>query len=59
MIHIDKVKVKKGWRVTGGVSKVAVVRNLKMNSTIDRYVPAKHVDHVHIQVNTDKFRGSY
>jgi hypothetical protein len=59
MIHIDKVKVKKGWRVTGGKSQVAVVRNLKINSTIDRYVPAKRVDHVHIQVNTDKFRGSY
>lgn len=59
MIHIDKVKVKKGWRVTGGKSQVAVVRNLKINSTIDRYVPAKRVDHVHIQVNTDRFRGSY
>jgi hypothetical protein len=51
--------VKKGQRVVGGKTKVAVVRNLKLNSTIDRFVPAKRVDHVHLQVNADTFKGSY
>jgi hypothetical protein len=59
MIHIKSVKVKKGQRVIGGKTQVAVVRNLKLNSTIDRFVPAKRVDHVHLQVNADTFKGSY
>lgn len=60
MIHIKLLKgVKKGQRVVGGKTKVAIVRNLKLNSTIDRFVPKKRVDHVHLQVNTDKFKGSY
>lgn len=59
MLHITGVKVKKGWRVTGGVSQVAVVRHLKINSTVNRFVPVKPVDHVHIQVNDDRFKGSF
>jgi hypothetical protein len=60
MIHIKLLKgVKKGTKVVGGKTPVAIVRNLKLNSTIDRFVPAKRVDHVHLQVNTDKFKGSY
>jgi hypothetical protein len=59
MIHIKSVKVKKGQRVVGGRTQVAVVRNLKLDSTIDRFVPAKRADHVHLQVNADTFKGSY
>lgn len=60
MIHIRLLKgMKKGKRVVGGKTPVAIVRNLKLNSTIDRFVPKKRVDHVHLQVNTDKFKGSY
>jgi hypothetical protein len=59
MIHITGVKVKKGQRVVGGVTPVAVVRHLPISSTINRFVPVKPVDHVHIQVNKDTFKGSY
>jgi hypothetical protein len=59
MIHIKDVKVRKGQRLVGGKTPVAVVRNLKLDSTIDRFVPAKRVDHVHLQVNRDTFKGSY
>ena len=58
MIHITGVKVKKGKRVVGGITPVAVVRHLPFVSTINRFVPVK-VDHVHIQVNLDTFKGSY
>jgi hypothetical protein len=59
MIHITGVKVKKGKRVIGGITPVAVVRHLPLVSTINRFVPVKPVDHVHIQVNLDTFKGSY
>lgn len=59
MIHITGVKVKRGQRVVGGVTPVAVVRRLPFVSTINRFVPVKPVDHVHIQVNKDTFKGSY
>jgi hypothetical protein len=59
MIHITGVKVKKGQRVVGGITPVATVRHLPLNSTINRFVPVKPVDHVHIQVNLDTFKGSY
>jgi hypothetical protein len=59
MIHIKSVKVKKGQRVIGGITPVAVVRHLKLQSTINRFVPIKPIDHVHIQVNRDTFKGSY
>jgi hypothetical protein len=57
MIHITGAKVKRGNRVVGGVT--PVVRRLPINSTINRFVPAKNVDHVHIQVNLDTFKGSF
>lgn len=59
MIHITGVKVKKGQRVVGGITPVAVVRHLKLDSTINRFVPVKRIDHVHVQVNRDTFKGSY
>jgi hypothetical protein len=59
MIHITGVKVKKGQRVVGGVTPVAVVRRLPFVSTINRFVPVKNVDHVHIQVNLNTFKGSF
>jgi hypothetical protein len=59
MIHITGVKVKKGQRVVGGVTPVAVVRHLPIASTINRFVPVKRVDHVHIQVNLDTFKGQF
>jgi hypothetical protein len=59
MIHITGVKVKAGQRVVGGVTPVAVVRHLPLVSTINRFVPIRPVDHVHIQVNLDTFKGSY
>jgi len=59
MIHITGAKVKKGKRVVGGVTPVAVVRHLPIVSTINRFVPRKPVDHVHIQVNLDTFKGSF
>jgi hypothetical protein len=59
MIHITGVKVKKGDRVVGGVTPVAVVRHLPFVSTINRFVPVKPIDHVHIQVNLDTFKGSF
>jgi hypothetical protein len=45
--------------VVGGVTPVAVVRHLPFISTINRFVPAKSIDHVHIQVNLDTFKGSF
>lgn len=59
MIHITGVKVKAGQRVVGGVTPVAIVRHLPIGSTINRFVPVSPVDHVHIQVNLDTFRGSF
>ncbi|MDR3685475.1 MAG: hypothetical protein P4L93_00725 [Coriobacteriia bacterium] len=59
MIHITGVKVKKGDRVVGGVTPVAVVRHLPFVSTINRFVPVKPIDHVHVQVNLDTFKGSF
>lgn len=59
MIHITGVKVKAGDRVVGGITPVAVVRHLPIVSTINRFVPVSPVDHVHIQVNLDTFRGAY
>ena len=59
MIHITSVKVKKGQRLVGGITPVAVVRHLKLDSTVNRFVPVKPVDHTHIQVNRDTFKGSY
>jgi hypothetical protein len=57
MIHITSVKVKKGQHVIGGVTPVAVVRKLPLVSTINHFVPVK-VDHVHIQVNLDSYKGA-
>jgi hypothetical protein len=59
MIHITGVKVTKGDRVVGGVTPVAVVRHLPIVSTINRFVPVKSVDHVHVQVNLDTFKGTF
>jgi hypothetical protein len=59
MIHITKVTVKKGNRVVGGVTPVATVRHLPFVSTINRFVPVSKVEHVHIQVNRDTFKGSF
>jgi len=59
MLHITSIKVKKGARVVGGVTPVAIVRHLKLSSTINRYVPVKNVDHTHIQVNLSSYRGVY
>ena len=59
MIHITSVTAKKGDRVVGGVTPVATVRHLPFISTINRFVPVKKVEHVHIQVNLDTFKGSF
>ena len=59
MLHITSIKVKKGAHVVGGVTPVAVVRHLKLDSTVNRFVPVKNVDHTHIQVNLSSYRGIY
>jgi hypothetical protein len=59
MLHITGVKVRKGDRVVGGVTPVAVVRKLPFTSTINRFIPVKPIDHVHIQVNLDTFKAPY
>jgi hypothetical protein len=59
MLHITDIKVKPGQIVTAGVTPVAVVRHLPFVSTINRYVPASKIDHVHIQVNLDTYKAVF
>lgn len=50
MIHLRDVRVKPGMRVDGGVSPIATVRHLPIDSQVNRYVPVV-ADHTHIQIN--------
>ena len=56
MIHIRNVTVKAGDRVTGGVTPVATVRHLTLDSSVNRYLPVSPADHTHIQVNDQRYR---
>ena len=56
VLHIQNVSVRVGDRVVGGVTPIASVRHLKLRSTIDRFVPRKPVDHVHIQINDSRYK---
>lgn len=58
-IHIKSVTVKVGDRVVGGVTPVATVRHLRLDSTVNHYLPTSPADHVHVQINLDTFKGSY
>jgi len=48
--HVRDIVVVKGERVTAGVTKLAKVRSLNINSQINEYVDGSK-DHVHLQVN--------
>jgi len=56
MIHIKNVTVKAGDRVIGGVTPVATVRHLTLDSSVNRYLPVSPADHTHIQVNDQRYR---
>ena len=56
MIHIRNVTVKVGDRVVGGVTPVATVRHLALDSSVNRYLPVSPADHTHIQVNDQRYR---
>ena len=56
MIHIRNVTVKVGDRVVGGVTPVATVRHLTLDSSVNRYLPVSPADHTHIQVNDQRYR---
>ena len=56
MIHIKGVTVKAGDRVVGGVTPVATVRHLALDSSVNRYLPVSPADHTHIQVNDQRYR---
>ena len=56
MIHIRDVTVKAGDHVTGGVTPVATVRHLTLDSSVNRYLPVSPADHTHIQVNDERYR---
>lgn len=51
VLHIRDPKVKVGSRVVGGVTPIATVRHFSFVSAINRYLPVKYADHVHIQLN--------
>jgi hypothetical protein len=57
MLHIKDIKVHVGDRVVGGVTPVARVRNLKLDSTVNHYFSARNADHVHIQVNDKTYKS--
>jgi hypothetical protein len=50
LIHLRDPKVKVGQRVLGGVTPIAVVRHLTIDSQVNRYLPWP-ADHTHVQVN--------
>ena len=56
MIHIQDVTVKAGEHVVGGVTPVATVRHLTLDSSVNRYLPVSPADHTHIQVNDQRYR---
>jgi hypothetical protein len=58
MIHIQDATVKVGDRVVGGITPVATVRHLTLDSSVNRYLPVSPADHTHIQVNDQRYRLS-
>jgi hypothetical protein len=50
LIHIQDIRVKEGQRVSGGVSPIATVRHLLIDSQVNRYLPWP-ADHSHVQIN--------
>lgn len=56
IIHIDGIMITKGQQVTKGVTKLAKVRHLGINSQVMEYVGSP-LDHVHIQVNPLESKG--
>lgn len=55
MIHIQDLVVKQGDRLVGGVSPVATVRHLAIDSQVNRYLPVP-ADHTHVQINDVGYR---
>lgn len=55
MIHVKDVSVKEGDRVEGGVTPVATVRHLPIDSQVNRYLPVE-ADHTHIQINAEGYK---
>jgi hypothetical protein len=51
VLHITNTKVKAGAHVVGGVTPIATVRHFSFASAVNRFLTAKHADHVHIQIN--------
>lgn len=50
LIHLQDVTIKTGERVEGGVTPLATVRHLKIDSQVNRYLPVA-ADHTHMQIN--------
>lgn len=55
MIHVKDVSVKVGDRVEGGITPVATVRDLPIESQVNRYLPVE-ADHTHIQINAEGYK---
>jgi hypothetical protein len=50
MIHLQDITVKAGERVEGGVTPIATVRHLTIDSQVNKYLPVP-ADHTHVQIN--------